>query len=202
MGHKKKDVCEIITSSKAWIVPSGVTKVDVFLVGGGSDGAAGQCCNSGSYGGIGGEVKTYTNISVTPGSNITVHICPANTNDTTYFGSSTYSAKGYKDTISYISSDGTACTFPGLSTSYSYRMGASGARGKGNTASGYYPGGDRGGGSGGVGLAGACPANSNPGGDAWYYGGGGGGASEFCGQSNSAPGGKGYQGIAIIHYIK
>lgn len=206
MGHKKKDVCEIITSSKTWVVPAGVTKVDLFLVGGGSNGGRGTCCNGGGYGGRGGEVKTYTNIPVTPGASIPIHICMENKENKTYFqSSSSYYAQGYYNNYFHSGNgnNGVGCTFPGLPLYYSYRMGAGGGAGSGNTQSGRYYGGIKGGGNGAIGLGRVCPGDSPLGDDASYYGGGGGGSGESCGSGNeSTRGGYGYQGIAIIHYIK
>ena len=63
------------TSSTTWIVPEGVTSVDVFCVGGGGSGAGdfGTAKFSGS-GGNGGVVTYAENVSVTPGSSIQITV--------------------------------------------------------------------------------------------------------------------------------
>ena len=63
------------TSSTTWIVPAGVTSVDVFCVGGGGSGAGdfGTARFSGS-GGNGGVVTYMENVSVIPGASIIITV--------------------------------------------------------------------------------------------------------------------------------
>jgi len=60
-----------ITASGTWTVPSGVTSVDVFLVGGGGGGSSGDAEGAG---GSGCNTEVYSSISVTPGASISVTI--------------------------------------------------------------------------------------------------------------------------------
>lgn len=72
----------IFTSSQIWTVPDGVSKVDIFMIGGGASGAKGNGVYSGTgswyryaYSGVGGcsgKTMTLKNISVTPNSQISV----------------------------------------------------------------------------------------------------------------------------------
>lgn len=68
---------KIFTSSQTWTVPSGVTSVDVFLVGGGASGGCGgnlagfRTCGGG---GGGGYTKTVKGVSVSPGTNLPITI--------------------------------------------------------------------------------------------------------------------------------
>ncbi|MDL2288260.1 hypothetical protein LJC32_02645 [Oscillospiraceae bacterium OttesenSCG-928-F05] len=57
---------EEIKSSRAWVCPEGVTKLDAVLVGGGGGGVIGD--SNGSSGGGGGYFKVVKNIAVTPGT--------------------------------------------------------------------------------------------------------------------------------------
>lgn len=72
-------VCEVIvTSSQSWSIPSGVTKLDVAVVGGGGGAAsttvAQPWIDAAAGGGGGGGVSVCTKISVTPGSSVTVTV--------------------------------------------------------------------------------------------------------------------------------
>jgi hypothetical protein len=104
----------VFTSSGTFTVPKGVTKIDVFCVGGGhlgggcsagSDGTAGYapCYTSGGYGGSGGFTTTVKSISVTPGDSIAVTVGAASTY---------YDYLGRRD-ISGSSKVGSFCTAKG-----------------------------------------------------------------------------------------
>lgn len=86
---------EEITSSKNWIVPSGCTSVDAFVVAGGKDGGSSGPYNGG-LGGNGGEVVYELNIPVTPGQSIPVTVGKANENSSFLSLSATsgYGARG------------------------------------------------------------------------------------------------------------
>lgn len=103
-GGVKTEIARF-TSSGTWTVPSGITKVDAYVVGGG--GAGGSYSASGSSGrgggGGGGYCKLYKNITVTPGTNVSIVVGTGGegglTNTptaggTSWFKSSTYSAAG------------------------------------------------------------------------------------------------------------
>ena len=55
-----------------WTVPAAASLVSLFIVGGGGSGAGGNTSGGGGGGGQGGRVQQYNNISVTPGSTISV----------------------------------------------------------------------------------------------------------------------------------
>lgn len=63
---------EIITSTQNWTCPTGVTTVDIMLVGGGG-GGGGSAANNGAGGGGGGGVLTDS-VPVTPGTVYTITI--------------------------------------------------------------------------------------------------------------------------------
>lgn len=72
---------DIISSSGNWTCPMGVSKVDLYIVGGGGGGMGNYCSRSGSYtiyhggnGGNGGFFAKHTNISVTGGASYAVTI--------------------------------------------------------------------------------------------------------------------------------
>jgi len=66
---------EIITNDTTWRVPEGVTKLDVFLVGGGGQGGeGGAVALAGGSGGGGGGITYVTDYSVTPGTLIPITI--------------------------------------------------------------------------------------------------------------------------------
>ena len=85
------EIFEEITSSITWKVPNRCRSVDVFIVGGGSNGSNGGAWKSGS-GGRGGECKSYYNISVSPGQEIKIVV--GGPSSQSYFLDSTYNARG------------------------------------------------------------------------------------------------------------
>jgi hypothetical protein len=100
------EVINQFTRSTIWIVPTGITSVDVFCVGGGGAGSGDWYLqdHSGS-GGNGGVVAYATNVSVTPGASIAITIGTggiggtrnqtAQQGGTTSFGTLVTSAGGY-----------------------------------------------------------------------------------------------------------
>lgn len=88
---------QIFTSSGTFIVPAGVTNLDVFLVGGG--GGSGIEFNEGGSGAGGGYANTFKNVSVIPGTqwNVLVGAGGLNANGAASsfsYGSQSYSAQG------------------------------------------------------------------------------------------------------------
>ncbi len=87
-----------------WMVPAGVTSVDVFLVGGGAGGGCAANNTGRGGGGGGGYTKTFLNVPVTPGSNVQIIIgkggagststLPGTNGGFSHFINSTYRAEG------------------------------------------------------------------------------------------------------------
>lgn len=80
---KRTPVILTFTASATWVVPAGVKKVDVFLVGGGGNGGnayAEASTAGGGGGGGGGNVVAVPSFSVTPGASVTVTIGAAGGN--------------------------------------------------------------------------------------------------------------------------
>ncbi len=77
---KREPVILTFTASATWTIPAGVTKVDVFLVGGGGNGANGATNGTGygGGGGGGGNVQCVSDVAVTPGANVSVVVGSAN----------------------------------------------------------------------------------------------------------------------------
>ena len=205
---------EEITSSKNWIVPSGCTSVDAFVVAGGKDGGSSGPYNGG-LGGNGGEVVYELNIPVTPGQSIPVTVGKANENSSFLSLSATsgYGARGgyvpQSDGLSPSNGgdgyDGTYL-FGTYTSKYPNRYGAGGGAGcyiRGWNEGYFYggSGGSYGGGKGASDDDSEGIRNGKRGGNATFYGAGGGGASKSSGiGSVGASGGNGYQGIVILHY--
>lgn len=90
---EKKLITEIITTSKSWVCPSGVTSINVRLFGGGSSGNSGYYSSDinayGGCGGCGGRMNTGA-LSVVPGTSYPVTIgrggTPGRNGGTTSFG--------------------------------------------------------------------------------------------------------------------
>lgn len=208
------EIYEEITSSCNWIVPAGCKNVDAFVVGAGNDGQEGNHEPGGGYGsgagGRGGQCILYKDISVTPGGRIIIEIGNNTTNNYTKFMSDSYKAlngggtygggsvgdgnngsNGYNGFVAFNNSS----LFP-------KPFGAAGGS-SANTWNTFLEnrtggsGGSYGGGKGGD--AGYDWASS--GNNATWYGAGGGGGSCAPGLRYGS-GGKGYQGIVILHYWK
>lgn len=66
----------VLTSSQTWVVPPGVSVVDIFLVGGGGGTSFGYISSNDFLGGFGacggGYTRTQKNVSCTPGSSVPV----------------------------------------------------------------------------------------------------------------------------------
>lgn len=107
IGRKKVliEVVEELTSSGTFIVPSGCTSIDAFVVGAGGGGGSGGSYYPGAGGGA-GYTKVYYGISVTPGQKLTVKIGQGKSNNSldsngvdgeySYFINTSYSAQGGK----------------------------------------------------------------------------------------------------------
>jgi hypothetical protein len=72
-----------ITGTQTWTAPSGVTSIDVLLVGGGGAGGAANTNATYSGGGGGGGGVVLSTLSVTPGTGYTVTIGAGGTRSTT-----------------------------------------------------------------------------------------------------------------------
>jgi hypothetical protein len=87
-----------------WTVPNNVSIVSLFIVGGGGSGAGGRSAGGGGDGGNGGQVQQYSNVTVTPGSTVSVVVgaggaavgvdATGNAGGTSSFISGSYSASG------------------------------------------------------------------------------------------------------------
>lgn len=157
-----------------WTVPDDVESVSVLVIGAGGSGNDGLARGSGGGGGL----AYGNNISVTPGSSITLRIVATNTSGTTplktYFNGDTilYAAAGT------TSGKGTGGAAGGTSATASYSGGAGGQGGSGDSS-----GGDGGGGGGAAGYAGT----GGTGGDNGFQG----SSAPTAAASNSGGGGGG-----------
>lgn len=157
----------IFTSSQVWIVPAGVSIVDIFCVGGGGAGGAystqtfesGESQFADGGGGGGGYTATHLNVAVTPLSNISAVIGAGGINH----------------------ANGNTTSFGSLSVS----GGEAGRSASSSTSAGAGGNGGSGGGGGGVRVsmggsysidcdAGVGGANGGNGGNGWYTSGGSG----------------------------
>ena len=70
-----QDYCTAVfdTSDAQWVVPTGVTSIDILVVGAGGAGGAANGYNAGGGGG-GGQVEVFTNEPVTPGESVSVNV--------------------------------------------------------------------------------------------------------------------------------
>lgn len=199
------EIFEEITSSTVWRVPNRCRSVDVFIVGGGSNGSNGGAWKSGS-GGRGGECKSYYNIPVSPGQEISI-VVGSPSQQSYFLDSTTYNARGGYGSLGGSGMSGLDWPSyengnpgsPGVyafdnkyTSKYPNRYGAGGGGGGAYTdysGSTYYGGSGGSYGGGKVGNSGT-QNKGDDGSDATFYGAGGGG------------GGNGYQGIVILHYYK
>src|SRR5436189_15447 len=71
----------IITTSGSFVVPAGVTSIDVYTFGGGGGGGGGysSCASQGNGGGGGGGGMAKTTFAVTPGQSYTATVGAAGT---------------------------------------------------------------------------------------------------------------------------
>lgn len=114
-------------SSTTWTVPAGVSKIDIFCVGGGSSGNASPLGRSGgSGGGAGGYTKTVKNVSVSPGAKYAITIGA---------GGARVTADGPRvGNAGGTSSFGSLCSAAGGAKASDYRVGANGGSGGGGGA--------------------------------------------------------------------
>jgi len=213
------------TFSQNWVVPAGVTSVDVFYVGGGGRGAGDftTAGHSGS-GGNGGVVNYTPNFSVTPGATIAVTVGAGgtggangngNSGGSSSFGSVT-AAGGYggvdpqptqqtnsgrggirgNASAQTAGKGGDGIACPFYTSGNKYGAGGAGANSAYNMTSIQQYGGTTGGGNSGYGTD---NTSQNKGQNATFYGGGGGGGA-FSSAHTYSFGGNGYVGIVIISY--
>jgi len=196
------------TGTYSWVVPAGVTKASVVIVGNGGNGAAlgayGFCCCSYTCdlpggGGGGGGLAYKNNITVTPGASIAVNICINGGGRKNYFKCCSYlyafngnSANNYNGTCGgggggtvlptvYLGGNGASTALPGL-------KGGNGGGG----AAGYSGNGGNGAAQGSSGSNGAaCSGAGGGGGGGSNYnnGGGGGGGVGIFGKTTTGAGG-------------
>jgi hypothetical protein len=206
------------TSSTIWKVPSHVTSLEVFAVGGGGGAAATETYGGDpGNGGNGGQVVCMS-VFVSPGDSLAITIGAGGDEFTnggdTSLGSLVTAKGGHYGRISILpqpvvngsavgghggnigaaGADGTENLFGPAGKKY----GAGGGGGRNVSEYTVLPsaGGTTGGGKGGGGTNNS-PANN--GGDATFYGGGGGGGAA-CSGTDYGKGGKGSQGILVIKY--
>lgn len=165
--------------SYTWVAPTGVTKVSVVAVGGGSGG-------SGSYPGSGGGLGYKNNYTVTPGSSYTVVVGSGGS----YNGSG--GTNSYFVSTCVVKGGGGPSCYPGTVSGGTY-TGDGGGNGGRTRCSGGSGGGGAGGyaGTGGRGAAGSLSTAGCSG-----AGGGGGGGAQY-GMSPPA-GGRGGGGVGIL----
>lgn len=99
-----------VSTSTTWTVPTGVTAIDILLVGGGGGGG-----NDGGGGGGGGEVRQATGVSVTAGSSTSITMGSGGAGKTLFgassdggqsslvIGATTYSANGGLKSVNWQS---------------------------------------------------------------------------------------------------
>lgn len=130
LNEEKFDSCyqepqATITSSGTWTVPTGVTSIDIFCVGGGggaggsyynmtTDGDSYSAVTGAGVSGAGGYTNTVTNVSVAPGDVLTITIGSGGTggacyykNDGTWNGISKSTDGASGEATSVMSSSGT-----------------------------------------------------------------------------------------------
>ncbi len=180
-------ILKIRTATNSWVAPTGVTKVNLVLVGGG--GAGGSNLYAG--GGGGGRVLIGNDRTVTPG--------------TTY--SITIGAGGAPTTAGQRGSDGGSSSISGSGFTTLTSIGGAGGANEGNNGSngGSGSGGHRRGGAGqvtsGTPVTGTTwYGNNGAAGDGWLGGAGGGGGAGTAGTQGNANnnGGAGGAGLAIL----
>lgn len=176
------------TSSQDWVVPTGVTLVDVFIVGGGSGGGAWSC---GINGGGGGYTKSYFGVSVTPNETISITIgtggagndCMGVSGGYSQFKDATYKADGADaNTFSGGSGGGKQCGYGNTSGN----GGSDGSAGYGGVGCDL---------NGGTGQGTTTRKFAEPAGDLYAGGGGGGGFGAGAGAGGVGGGGNGTGGI-------
>jgi hypothetical protein len=131
----------ILTSSQVWTVPSGVKVLDVFCVGGGGGSAAGEYSDYntryGSGGGGGGYTSTLLNLSVLPGTQISVTIGAGGTPGTRSTNTSPFGGSGGRGGTTYFGSYLSAAGGYGSGSSQAIAL-YGGAGGSGGGQGGWY----------------------------------------------------------------
>jgi len=168
------------TGVNTWTVPAGITSVSVVCVGGGGGGQCGRGTSGGSEvggsGGAGGGLGYRNNISVTPGSTITVYVGAGGAGGTTQTQQSGRSNGGSGE-ASYFSSTAVVAGY-----------GGEGGK-NGNAQGGNYSG--DGGGRGGTGYNSSSGWDGCGGGGAGGYSGNGGNGGPNIGATGQGGGGGG-----------
>lgn len=216
----------IITTSGNWVCPTGVTQIDVLIIGGGGGGEYGSGGNgSGGDGGGGGQVLRKV-VAVTPGTSYPITIGAAGAGMPMGGGSSGGSAGGSTTAFGFTAVGGLRAGNQvthqnGGHGAFSQQVGtglavATPAGDGGSGRFGYGGGGGGGDGKGSMGgstnvsfgLPGSADAGGGGGGvsisgdcsgsNAYDFGGGGGGSG--CG-GTTYNGGNGFQGAVIIEVV-
>lgn len=216
-AYRKKRMISEIFESAQWVCPSGVTKLDVWIVGGGQAGTGGNpSTNQGGNGGAGGECLLVENISVTPGMQYEIIVGAG--------GAATGSAGGDSSAFGFTAKGGSDITgTPGgkyIKSQYASSPGCNGQNGVLNPydnilygcsgGAGSLDSKSRGGGANkssatrGLGGNGAyVPSNAtisdSTGEDGQVGGGGGGGGASRYSEYRQGVGGKGGNGIVIVY---
>ena len=177
---KDEYVYKYFKQSGTFIVPSGITKVDVTVVGGGGSGSNKQTNYSGGTGGGGGYVVTKKEVTVVPNSSISIivgkgGISPSGNGDESIFGN--IIAEGGKG--GFYGGDGGSG-----GGAYGYEPGSTviEARGGNGGSNGRNGGSD----SEGNGVGGTGQGTTTRGIDGILYAGGGGGGNSYSCYSNFA----------------
>jgi hypothetical protein len=181
----------IFTSSGTYIVPTGVTSIDYYVLGGGGGGGggyesgAGTECGGGGGGSGGGRYVTSTSVTPLQIFPVIVGVGGSATGTSSYFNNTTSTGGGVGGAATGSCSPGTG-GLPGTPNAATGTA-ASGANGGSGGAPAYI---------GSAGTAGAWPTI----GGAGVFGGGGGGSA--CDINNCTAAGAGGQGLVLIfaHY--
>lgn len=215
----KAQTSQTFTSSGTFVVPAGVTTVQVEAWGGGGAGGGATTTNVGGGGGGGGAYAKSTGIAVTSGSSYTVTVGQGATGTTgngasgtsSSFNTSTVVAAGGSGGIANTGGAGGAGGTTAASTGTTKFAGGNGAAGSGGNSGGggggagttaaggnasgltAGAGGATGGGAGGAGLSSAGDGNNGA-----TYGGGGSGGRRGGSISFTRTGGDGADGRVII----
>jgi hypothetical protein len=212
-----------ITSSQAWVAPTGVSLVDLFMVGGGGSSgitAANGYSGGGTGGGGGGGTVFAQNITVVPGTSYSIVVggggakTPSNNpsdgpsptpsgSSSTAFSRTAFGGNGAPGS-GYGAGAANGTGGPGGGGSNYSDGQVSGGQGNGNISQGGAGGdasGSRGGGGGGAGGAGATGSGGGNGGtgvtqfSVTLGGGGGGGGTDGGGTGGSGGGASGVTGF-------
>lgn len=207
--------------SGTWIVPSGCTKVDAFVVSAGGDGTMGTIDTNTSsldsgHGGSGGSCNTYTNIAVS--GSVSYYVGGNSTsgfNSNSYFLNTTY----ISTTLDYVNGNGGRESYIHGGTRSDGGNGGTGSMAfNGEIDYGYYYGAGGGGGGsylnylGDVSTVNPGTGGTTGGGSGYaydgtvtspsFYGAGGGGGYVYYSKRSGVTSdpGIGYQGIIILRY--